>query len=56
MEIIFNELVIDDPDVMKLDHPEKLKFLFKCIIETQYAMAIEYPEEQHIVFVRLYDE
>ena len=53
MEIILHELVIDDPEVMSLDTPYKVWFLFKCIEEVQEVLRDDFPHEKHMVFVKV---
>lgn len=53
MEIIFNELVIDDPELMKLDHPLKVRMLFDCIETVAETLKEDFPDEFHMVFVKL---
>lgn len=50
-----NELIVDDADVMKLDSPFKVAFLFDLIASATLTLNEDFPDEKHFIYVRVGD-
>lgn len=53
--IEINELIVDDPELMKLDSIPKIYHLYELIGSAILTLAEDFPEETHFVFVRIGD-
>lgn len=53
MEHQINELVVDDPELMALDTPQKVYILGQLVMGLTTDLNEEFPEINHMVIVRV---